>query len=214
MDKRSFSLRFGSAAVGVAYVALGALSVPALGLACMLFIEEVSTADASYVSDDAALGGVLYCVIFAIVYGVFVAPALWRRRPWQDAGTERARTAPAYDDNFPSGSAGTGFVADQQPWWNQGTPGPFWENRASAPEPIRPFPPHRIIPVTDDPTIELGPTEEVDAAEIAAFEKAAEAAVRPPVNKFDEVGVPTLVGIPVMKPVPPDDVVDDDAWFT
>jgi hypothetical protein len=215
MDNRPFITKAASVVMGVAYVALGALVVPVLGIACMLFIEEWSAP--GYVNDDSAIGGLMFAAVTAMAYGVFGAPALWRRRPFREAPPSAVRQdlAPAvsygqYDMGYPYVSAVARREAEPRRYPEEPrVPGHFWEVAQLAPPAAEPLVAHPIIPLTNDPVIEIGPPAEVDMEEIDRLEQAQSAAEQPVAQ-----AVTTLMWLPVATPVRADDEVDDEAWFT
>lgn len=115
MDDRSFLRRLASGSIGVLYiVVLGAVIVAAAGAACIWFITWQTMDYGHYVEEDTVLGGVVFALCAALMHGVFIAPALWRRRPFKAKPVQQQ--APDYS-------------AWRAPYhYGQN---PFWESRAS-----------------------------------------------------------------------------------
>ena len=205
MDNRPFLMRFASTATGVALIALGSLVVPASGIACLYLCDESSTGN-PYVDDDAALGAFVFAATIALGYGVFMAPALWKRRPFKAVIVKPPR-ANWYEQQFP--------VREEWPVVRlygpppEGAFGPFWP----AALPVVTPPPAPLTtpePIVSDPIIEVGPMVEVNLAELRELEEADSAS---PAH-VPEDGTPTLMGMPAAIKFAPDDECDDDAWFT
>ncbi len=207
MDNRPFLVRGASTAIGVALVALGSLVVPASGIACLYLFAESASGN-PYVDDDAFIGALAYACVVALGYGVFVAPAVWRRRPLQQAAEPEPSPYAArwQDPTFPFDGVA----------WRDGSetavPGHFWP----AARPLVTPPPQQwsAPPLVPDPIIELGPPAEVNLEEIRALEEEIARATEPQ-SHFVEESVPTVIGLPAaIAAIPDDEVCNDEDWFT
>lgn len=203
MDKRPFYVRASCVAAGVALIALGSLVVPASAVACLVLFDESASGN-RYVEDDAVLGAVVFALAVALGYGVFVAPWLWKNRPFQPA---RSDSKQHHDMERERQIMETWRFARQYDERHDRVPGHLWQT-APVVQSAVPLQPRPIVHVAEPPKVEAGAK-----ADINPKRSEREAAVRSD-DKYADVGVPTLVGIPVMAAVEPDDVCKDEDWFS